>query len=192
MAARRVRNAHGDFKTAAAMMDGCVTAFNMNDADLRKHRQIVREAADKLPKENAGPKMEHEQKHVDSLRARSKRPLVTRLDKTPLPPISATEVNLMPWELLADTVVDSKSRPTFPNYLKELDGKRISLNGFMQPLSEDTEATAFMFIEYPVGCWYCEMPDVTSIVYVELPRGQVHTHHPRPGPHHRPVALERE
>jgi tetratricopeptide (TPR) repeat protein len=163
-------NAHGDFKSAAAMMDGCVTAFNMNDATLRKHRQIVREAVDKLPKAEVGPKMEHEQKHVDSLGARSKRPLVSRLDKTPLPPVSATEVNSMPWELLADTVVDTKFRPTFPTYLKELDGKQVTLNGFMQPLSEDTDAGAFMFIEYPVGCWYCEMPEVTSIVYVELPR----------------------
>jgi hypothetical protein len=26
-----------------------------------------------------------------------------------------------------------------------------------------------MLIEYPVGCWFCEMPDVTGIVYAELP-----------------------
>jgi hypothetical protein len=25
-----------------------------------------------------------------------------------------------------------------------------------------------MFIEFPIGCWYCEMPEVTGIVYVEL------------------------
>ena len=29
-----------------------------------------------------------------------------------------------------------------------------------------------MFIEYPVGCWYCEMPDVTGIVLVELAPGK--------------------
>jgi hypothetical protein len=26
-----------------------------------------------------------------------------------------------------------------------------------------------MLIEYPTGCWYCELPEVTSIVLVELP-----------------------
>ena len=27
----------------------------------------------------------------------------------------------------------------------------------------------FLLIEYPVGCWYCEMPEITGIVFVELP-----------------------
>jgi hypothetical protein len=165
-------NAFGDVKTAASMMDGCVTAFNMNNKELRAHRHLLREAADKLAKATVGPKMEHEEKHTSAWPARSKRPLLTRLDNSPLPAISATEINVMPWELLAETSVDKKFRPTFANYLKELDGKQVRLTGFMQPLSEDAEATAFMFIEYPVGCWYCEMPDVTSIVYVELPPGK--------------------
>jgi hypothetical protein len=36
--------------------------------------------------------------------------------------------------------------------------------------------SGFMFIEYPVGCWYCEMPDTASIVYVELPTGKTATY----------------
>src|SRR5262249_39164601 len=43
-------NAHGDVRTAAAIMDGCVTEFNMDAAELRRHRQIVRSAADALAK----------------------------------------------------------------------------------------------------------------------------------------------
>jgi hypothetical protein len=31
---------------------------------------------------------------------------------------------------------------------------------------------AFMLIEYPVGCWYCEMPEITGIMLVELPAGK--------------------
>jgi hypothetical protein len=107
-----------------------------------------------------------------TLAARSKRPLLTRLDNVPLPPISDTAVNALPWELFAETTVDAKFRPTFAKYLKELDGKLVSLSGFIQPLSEDAEANGFMFIEYPVGCWYCEMPETTGIVYVELPEGK--------------------
>ncbi|MCI0376673.1 MAG: hypothetical protein L0215_03625, partial [Gemmataceae bacterium] len=34
------------------------------------------------------------------------------------------------------------------------------------------ELGSFLFLEYPVGCWYCEMPDTTQIVFVELPLGK--------------------
>src|SRR5207249_1322188 len=70
------------------------------------------------------------------------------------------------------TTLDRNYRPTFPNYLKQLDGKRVALNGFMQPLQQELELGSFLLIEYPVGCWYCEMPDMTSIVFAELPAGK--------------------
>src|SRR5262249_33762221 len=80
------------------------------------------------------------------------------------------------WALLGETTLDRKHRPTFPDYLKELQGKQVSLSGFMQPLRDDPEVAAFMLIEYPVGCWYCETPEVTGIVFVELPAGKTTTH----------------
>jgi len=123
-----------------------------------------------------GDKSQHEEKHTGTLAFRSKRPLMTRLDSAPLPPISATGVNELPWQLFAETTVDAKFRPTFPKYLQELVGKQVALNGFIQPLRDDLEMTGFMFIEYPVGCWYCEMPDTVSIVYVELPAGKTATY----------------
>src|SRR5207247_10359219 len=49
---------------------------------------------------------------------------------------------------------------------------QIILAGYMQPLGEDQEMTSFLLIEYPVGCWYCEMPEVTGIVFVELAPGK--------------------
>jgi hypothetical protein len=39
----------------------------------------------------------------------------------------------------------------------------------MQPIGDDLDMSTFMLIEYPVGCWYCEMPEITGIVFVELP-----------------------
>jgi hypothetical protein len=59
--------------------------------------------------------------------------------------------------------------------LQELDGKQISLNGFIQPLNEGLELSSFLLIEYPVGCWYCEMPEITGIVLVELAPGKTGT-----------------
>src|SRR5207245_9632271 len=47
-------NAHGDFKNAAAMMEGCVTTFGMANPTLRKHRQILRDAAEKIPAAKIG------------------------------------------------------------------------------------------------------------------------------------------
>ncbi|MCI0637759.1 MAG: DUF3299 domain-containing protein [Gemmataceae bacterium] len=165
-------NAHGDVKNAAAMLDGCVLQFQMNHAELRRHRQLVRAAADELPKTAVGAKEPHETKHAGTIAFRSKRPLISKLDTTPLPPISDTGVNALPWDLLGETAVDAKFRPTFARYLRELDGKQVSLTGFMQPLRDDLELGSFLFLEYPVGCWYCEMPDTTQIVFVELPLGK--------------------
>jgi hypothetical protein len=164
-------NAYGDVRTGAAMMDGCVTQFGMGDAELRRHRQELRAAADRLPAGGLTAKTVHQQEHMGGLTTRSRRPLISRFEQTPLPPIRSEGVNFLPWDLLSQTSVGPKFQPTFHKYMKELDGKEVSLNGFMQPLRQDPDVASFMFIEYPVGCWYCEMPEITSIVYVELPRG---------------------
>jgi hypothetical protein len=163
-------NAHGDVKTAAAMFDGCVTEFGMSNPELRRRRQLTRSLADQIEARPAG-KAEHEG-HAGAFKAKSRRPLLGRIDLAELPPIDARGINALPWALLGETVVDKDFKPAFPKYLKELDGKQVSLSGFMQPLREEAEMTAFMFIEYPVGCWYCEVPEITGIVLVELAPGE--------------------
>ena len=161
-------NAHGDIANAAAMMDGCVTQFGLNDPELRRHRQLLRTAADKLPRVALAP---HETKHTGSLAFRSKRPLRSQQVDLALPAISADSVNHVPWELLAETTLSKRFQPTFPNYLRELVGHQVSLNGFMQPLRGDGDMNVFLFIEYPVGCWYCEMPEASGIVFVQMAPG---------------------
>lgn len=171
-------NAHGDVKTAAAIMDGCVTEFAMSHSELRRHRQLTRAAAEDLTKNKVSVdtvKAAHEG-HAGSVRMRSSRPLTTKLDATALPSIREDAVNALPWSVLAETALDRKFQPTFVAYLRELDGKQISLNGYMQPLGQELEMGAFLLIEYPVGCWYCEMPEITGIVLVELPEGKTATY----------------
>jgi hypothetical protein len=46
----------------------------------------------------------------------------------------------------------------------------------MQPLGDDVESGSFLVIEYPVGCWYCEMPEMTAMVLVEMPEGKTRTY----------------
>jgi hypothetical protein len=172
-------NAHGDMRTAAAIMDGCVTEFGLHAPELRGHRQMLRAAAGELARstqpDGGNAKATHEG-HAGVFRPRSTRPLLSKLDTAKLPPVNLTGINLLSWAVLAETIVDRQFKPTFAKYLRELDGKQVSLTGFMQPLGEGLELGSFMLIEYPVGCWYCEMPEVTGIVLVELHSGKTVTY----------------
>ncbi len=167
--------AHGDVLAAAGMMDGCVTEFGLRSPELLAHRRAMRAAADALRTDYAGSaKAAHHGGHAGGLKTRSARPLARRNDEAPLPPVKLDGVNAVPWRVVTDTVVDRNYRPTFGNYLKELDGKRVELTGYMQPLGDDLDAGTFLLIEYPVGCWYCETPPLTGIVFVEQPAGRTH------------------
>jgi hypothetical protein len=172
-------NAHGDVRTAAAIMDGCVVEFGLRQPELRRQRQSARATADELartiPAAGDPAKTTHEG-HAGILKARSQRPLLAGTDQAELPPVRDDGVNALPWSVLAQTAVDRQYRPTFAKYLRQLDGKQVTLSGYMQPLGEDLEVSAFMLIEYPVGCWYCEMPEIASIVLVELPAGKSKTY----------------
>jgi hypothetical protein len=94
---------------------------------------------------------------------------VSKLDLAALPAIDQGGINPVPWPVLTESVIERPFRPRYPRYLEELDGKQVEMRGFMQPLGEDTECAAFLLIEFPVGCWYCEMPELTAMVRVELP-----------------------
>ena len=73
-------------------------------------------------------------------------------------------MNPLPWAVLAETAVDPPFRPRFHKHLTELDGKKVSLTGFMQPLTMDVTVLGFMLIEYPIGCWFCETPEPAGIM----------------------------
>src|SRR5262249_6946103 len=60
-------NAQGDIRNAAAMLDGCVVQFGMSHPELRRRRQLLREAADALPKLQIADKSQHEDKHAGTL-----------------------------------------------------------------------------------------------------------------------------
>jgi hypothetical protein len=161
----------GDLRTAAAMMDGCVVEFSLRHPTLRKHRLAMRAAAGD-PKAPPPDKVTHAAGHIPLFKPASDRPLIHELDLATLPAIDPKGTNTLPWEVVTKTVVDRRYRPTFPKYLKDLDGKQVRLRGFIQPLGDEQEFTAFMLVEYPIGCWYCEMPEVTGIVLAEMPEGK--------------------
>lgn len=164
-----IANAHGDVRTAAAILDGCVTEFAIPSASARQRRTMYRAAADEIAKL---PDSEHE-KHRGDLKFKSPRPLVKKLDGSVLPAIRPDGVNTLPWLVLGETSIARPFKPTFAKYLEDLDGKRIALTGFMQPVgAEAADLGSFLLVENPIGCWFCESPDPSGIVYVALARGQ--------------------
>jgi hypothetical protein len=166
--------ANGDFTTAAAIMDGCVTEFGLRSAELRAHRRACRAAAEQRAKKKEDDAKSLHQGHAGLFKPRSARPLDRKLDSAALPPIDAKGVNVLPWAVVTATTLDRQYRPTFPRYLKDLDGKKVTLNGYLQPLGDDGDLSAFLFVEYPIGCWYCEQPETTAILLIELPEGKTH------------------
>src|SRR5262249_35209783 len=108
--------------------------------------------------------------HILAFKPRSSRPLASKVEG--LPPIKAKGLNALGWEVLALTTVDRRSRPTVGKYLPGLEGKQGGVAGHMQPLAHDTDLSALLLVETPVGCWWCEMPEMTQIVLVELPEGK--------------------
>lgn len=161
---------YGDLKTGAAIMDGCVTEFGLRARELTRHRQLLR-AAVTGQKEGPAVKTMHEG-HAGTLKTRSPRPLVDRSIEAGLPAIKPEGINGLPWQVLTQTTVDRHYRPTFSKYLQDLDGKQVRLEGFVQPLGMALDMNAFLLIEYPVGCWYCEIPEIIAMVYIELPPGK--------------------
>ncbi|HLW64094.1 MAG TPA: DUF3299 domain-containing protein [Gemmataceae bacterium] len=165
-------NADGDIRTASAIFDGLVTEFAQTAPELRQRRQQLKALADALPSAAQGNAARTVHEGHQRINFRSPRPLVRKFDVSQLPEPSADRTNVLPWGLLTETTLDAKFRPSFPEYLKKLDGKSVSVAGFMQPLGEDVELSAFLLIEYPVGCWFCETPPPNGILLIEMPTGK--------------------
>ncbi|MDY3559424.1 DUF3299 domain-containing protein [Gemmata sp. JC673] len=159
-------NALGDVRAAAAALDGCVTEFALAAPDLRKRRLLYRAAADELAK-----KPGHDP-HRSPIKVKSTRPLIKAFDEALLPAIDDAGVNVLPWPVLGATTITAKGKPSFAKHLANLDGKTVTLTGFMQPVKDELAVTGFLLLEYPVGCWFCEVPDPTAMLNVELKAGK--------------------
>jgi len=54
----------------------------------------------------------------------------------------------------------------FPETLRELDGRRVRLVGFMAPFDSLNDMRNCMILPSYVGCTFCNSPDITQVVYV--------------------------
>ncbi len=164
-------NAHRDVRTAASILEGCVSEYAMASVDLRQRRQIYRDAADAIAKL---PDAEHA-KYKGDIVMKSPRPLLRKVDISMLPPIREKGVNSLSWLVIDETTLNRQFKPTFHKYLEQLEGKQVAMTGFMYSGATELELASFLFVEYPIGCWFCETPETTAIVFVEMLGGKVTT-----------------
>ena len=90
-----------------------------------------------------------------------------------LPAIKPDGVTPLVWAALGETTFGRKFPPEYLKYVQDLDGKRVALVGHMRPAAgAGSEPTGFLLTEFPIGCWFCESPDPTGIVNVEMATGK--------------------
>jgi len=159
-------NAHGDVRTAANLLDGAVVELGLSNEVARTRRARYRAAADELAKKD-----EHGT-HKGTLKFASGRVFKTLIDESKLPKADPQGTNPLPWSALAETALTKKFEPKFLKYIADLDGKSVSFTGFLQPSRNGDGLTEFLITESPIGCWFCESPGATQVVWVELAEGE--------------------
>lgn len=75
---------------------------------------------------------------------------------------------ILSWDALATATINDDSSAAFPAALAAVDGKQVTLAGFMAPLDEVGQVSLFLLLEFPAGCFYCQTPEPTGIVLVSL------------------------
>ena len=158
--------AHGDVRTAANLLDGAVVELVLGTEEARTRRGRYRAAADELAK-----KEEHGT-HKGTLKFASTRVFKTLIDESKLPKVDPKGTNPLPWSALAETALTKKFEPKFLKYIGELDGKSVTFTAFLAPTRSGDGLSEFLVTEAPIGCWFCESPGATQVIWVELDDGK--------------------
>jgi hypothetical protein len=68
---------------------------------------------------------------------------------------------------------DYEKDERIPEKVKELNGKTVSVTGFMLPIDFDSGVVkSFMLLNNQMGCCFGVMPRVNEFVYIEMPEGK--------------------
>lgn len=154
---------HGHIRDAANILDGCVTDFAMKSNTLRERRRKFRAEADALEagdRHNIG----------DESIFKSSRALGRLFDEKKLPPVNPDGKNDLPWIALGETTIARPFNPQLLSYVAALDGRRVSLLGHMRPVGGEKagQVAVFILTEFPIGCWFCDVPEPTNMIFIEL------------------------
>ena len=77
-------------------------------------------------------------------------------------------VELLEWDLLHETKGFMRTGPTFPEGLKELDGRLVNICGFMTPIDTFRNVTEYMLLPVPLTCYFCDSPPARDIIHIKL------------------------
>ena len=81
-------------------------------------------------------------------------------------------LSLLSWSLLQKTRGSAKSGPFFDAELKKFGSQPVNLVGFMAPIDEFKDASYFMLLPVPIGCFFCEAPPLRDVILVEMEEGR--------------------
>ncbi len=153
----------GDVRQAGLILEGAVSEFGVRDPVVMRLRSVCKEI---------GAKQTDHKPHQSLVKYRSTRPIEDSSELPDLPAIVPGMRTEVPWIVFSKTRLGPRREPEFPKFLKSLDGTEVSVEGYLQPFGENLDAGIFLLVENAVGCWWCEMPDLTGMIRVELAENQ--------------------
>ncbi|MFA7693519.1 MAG: DUF3299 domain-containing protein [Candidatus Hydrogenedentes bacterium] len=77
-------------------------------------------------------------------------------------------VKLIDWTELHAVVGNRRTGATFPESLKEKDGRLVNIVGFMNAIDQFRNVTEFMLLPVPITCFFCDVPPMRDIIEVKL------------------------
>ena len=81
-------------------------------------------------------------------------------------------LDIMSWSLLQRTRGNQRTGPTFAPELLEYRDSPINIIGFMVPLYEFRQAKEFLLLPMPLECYFCMMPPMRDVVFVQMAPGE--------------------
>lgn len=75
------------------------------------------------------------------------------------------------WEDLRRGTWERGSQPQIPGEVRRLEGRRVSLTGFVLPLHSATAASELFLAGNPGGCYFCSPPGIADVVMVKTAGG---------------------
>lgn len=77
-------------------------------------------------------------------------------------------VALIDWSELHRVSGRRATGATFPESLKEKDGRLVNIVGFMSAIDQFRNVTEFMLLPVPLVCYFCDAPPMRDIIQVQL------------------------
>ncbi len=71
-------------------------------------------------------------------------------------------------ESISGPAPDATPLPVFPGELRKLDGKRVSISGFVTPYADPDKMSKMLLTKAPVGCFFCNPPQENGVVFIRL------------------------